>query len=154
VDADELPRDRTDNAWPERIVVGVDASSDSLTALDRALALAARAGSTVVPTHAVGILEGAHYRPAIDLDGIVADATKRSGCPPELIAPPIFETGPPAEVLVRVARRVGGDLIVVGRSGLGAAWPLGSTSEGVLAKTTTPVLVVPSHAPVRHRSDR
>jgi nucleotide-binding universal stress UspA family protein len=144
VDDDEFPAARTSAAWPERIVVGVDASPESVLALDRALVLAARAGSTVVVVHAVGLLEGAHYRPAVDLDEILAQAQARAECPRELIAPPHTETGPPVEALTRVAHRVGGDLIVVGRRGQGAAWPLGSTSDGVLRTTTIPVLVVSS----------
>ena len=135
----------TESSWPERIVVGVDDSPEASTALDRAFELAARARSTVVTVHAVGLLEGGGYRPTVDLDGIVAGASARTGCPPELIAAPITETGPPAEVLVRIATQVGGDLIVVGRRGQGLAWPLGSTSEGVLTNATAPVLVVTAH---------
>ena len=105
-----------------------------------------RAGSTVVVVHAVGLLEGAGYRPEFDLDEMIAKANARIACPPELLAPPIKEVGPPAEVLERIVARVGGDLIVVGRRGSGDAWrPLGSTSECVLIRTSVPVLVVSQH---------
>lgn len=131
-------------AWPERLVVGVDTSPESLAALDRALELAARAGSTVVVVHAVGLLEAGAYRPRPDLDAIVAQARQRVSFPSELLASPVFEDGSPSDVLVRIAHRSGADLIVVGRRGLGGTpRPLGSTSEAVLDKADVPVLVVP-----------
>jgi nucleotide-binding universal stress UspA family protein len=135
-----------ETTWPERVVVGVDDSPEASLALERALELAMRAGSTVVVVHAVGLLEGAGYRREFDLDEMIAKANARVGCPAELLAPPIKEVGPPADVLERVVERVGGDLIVVGRRGSGVAWrPLGSTSEGVLTRASVPVLVVSRH---------
>ena len=143
METDDRAAGTPDVTWPERIVVGVDDSTEASLALERALELAMRAGSTVVVVHAVGLLEGAGYRPDFDLDEMTAKANARVGCPPELLAPPIKEVGPPAEVLERIVERVGGDLIVVGRRGSGVAWrPLGSTSEGVLTRARVPVLVV------------
>jgi len=135
-----------DTSWPERIVVGVDTSPESRAALDRAVELAKRAGSTVVVVHAVGLLEGGSYTPHPDLAAIVDSACERAGCPAELVADPVIEDGPAIGVLLRVTERVGGDLIVVGRRGVGLTeLPLGSTSAGVLDGATVPVLVVTNH---------
>jgi len=132
-----------ESSWPARIVVGVDTTDESLNDLDRALALAKRAGSTVVVLHAVGLLEGSAYVPGLALDDIVAAACERTGCPAELIAAPIAENGPPVGVVLRITKRVGGDLIVVGRRGAGFSdRPLGSTSTGILDRADVPVLVV------------
>jgi nucleotide-binding universal stress UspA family protein len=143
METDDRSAGTADMTWPQRIVVGVDDSPEASLALERALELAMRAGSTVVVVHAVGLLEGAGYRPEFDLDEMIAKANARIACPAELLAPPIREVGPPAEVLERIVERVGGDLIAVGRRGAGDAWrPLGSTSEGVLIHASVPVLVV------------
>ena len=132
--------------WPERIVVGIDASPEASIALVRALELGARAGSTVVAVHAVGLLERANYVPHFDLSDMIRRANQTAGCPAELIAAPRSEVGHAPDVLVRVADQVGGDLIVVGRRGEGQSWrPLGSTSEAVLDTATVPVLVVTPH---------
>lgn len=129
--------------WPTRVVVGVDTSPESLAALDRGLALAERAHATVIVVHAVGLLEEAALRPRPDVDRIIAAACARTGCPSDLVEPPVIEDGPAINVLVRVAERVGGDLVVVGRRGTGeSASRLGSTSAGVLDEATVPVLVV------------
>ncbi len=55
-----------------------------------------------------------------------------------------IQVGHPAEVLVRVAREEGFDLIVLGRRGLTPVqrWMLGSVSERVLRYAHCPVLVV------------
>lgn len=129
-------------AWPERIVVGVDDSPESSDALARALGLAARAGSTVVPVHAVGLLEGGHYKPDVDVAAAIERTNAEAQCPATLIAAPHIEPGHPAEVIVRVTADVGGDLIVVGRRGAGdTVRPLGSTSEALLAAARVPVLI-------------
>ena len=134
-------------SWPERIVVGVDSSPESDAALDRAVELAFRAGSTVVVVHAVGLLEEAAYKPRPDLDAIVAAAVERTGCPASLVGPPVRDDGPAVEVMLRTVERLGGDLVVVGRRGVGdAEAPLGSTSQGVLDRATVPVLVVGARA--------
>ena len=54
-------------------------------------------------------------------------------------------SGPAAEVIVDVAARENTDLIVVGSRGMSGAQQLifGSTTEGVLRRARTPVLVVP-----------
>lgn len=132
-----------DTDWPRRIVVGADASSESQAAIDRALVLAKRAGSSVVVVHAVGLLEEGRYRERPDLDAIIEAARERTGCPAELVTTPVYEDGPAIGVLLRVTVRLGGDLIVVGRRGFDrTVRPLGSTSAGVLDGADVPVLVV------------
>jgi nucleotide-binding universal stress UspA family protein len=138
-------RSRAADRWPTMIVVGVDDSAEAQVALDRALELAMTCVSTVVIVHAVGLLEGGGYRPTVDLAKIAATSCRRTGCAAELIREQVVEQGSPAEVLAHVCERVGADLIVVGRRGQGLAWPIGSTSEAMLARSTTPVLVVSEH---------
>jgi nucleotide-binding universal stress UspA family protein len=142
VDDDRI-EPRPDSSWPERIVVGVDTSVESLAALQCAVALAMRAGSTLVAVHASGTADSRWGAP--DIDGLVRRVCTREGCPDVLIGRSIVEAGPPADALIRAAGRVGGDLLVVGRRGLGAAASsLGSTSEAVLDGAGVPVLIVPS----------
>jgi nucleotide-binding universal stress UspA family protein len=132
-----------DTEWPERMVVGVDSSPESVLALDRAFELARRAGSTVVCVHAEGLLEEGGYRQPPDMAEIVAAARERVGCPDSLIAEPVYEPGHAADVLVRVAQRVGADLLVVGNRGIGRTLGgIGSTSAEVIETAHLPVLVV------------
>lgn len=138
-----------DTNWPARIVVGVDSSPEAREALDRALHLARLSAGTVVVVHAVGLLEEGAFVPGPDLEQLVGDACRRTGYPPARLAPPLTEDGPAVEVVLRVADRVGADLIVLGRRGAGARGrppgpviPLGSSSAGVVARARVPVLVV------------
>ena len=64
---------------PRCLVVGVDASPESLAALDLALALADRLDARLVVVHAVGLLEEGGYRARPDLAEIVEDARQRVG---------------------------------------------------------------------------
>jgi nucleotide-binding universal stress UspA family protein len=54
--------------------------------------------------------------------------------------------GPTVQTTLKEAQRLGVDLIVVGSHGRGAVYNLlvGSYSEGILRKSTVPVLVVPT----------
>ena len=54
-------------------------------------------------------------------------------------------TGPAVDAIVQTAQQVGADLIVVGSHGISGAERLvfGSTTEGVLRRAHTPVLVTP-----------
>jgi nucleotide-binding universal stress UspA family protein len=126
------------------IVVGVDQSVEAAGALQTALRAGAALGAPVHVIHAVGLLEEGGFRARPHLDDLVAAAraaTEVDG----VVVTTKAEDGPPAEVLLRVAERVGAGIIVVGRRGMGAApRPLGSVSEAVLDATTIPVLVVPA----------
>jgi nucleotide-binding universal stress UspA family protein len=130
-------------AWPRRIVVAVDTSPESELALDRALQLAGRSDAGVVVVHAVGLLEEGSFRPAPDIDAVLAAARERvgAGCPASIVT----EHGPAALVVIRVAEREQADLIVIGNRGIGGALgTLGSTSTDVVHQAHVPVLVVRS----------
>jgi nucleotide-binding universal stress UspA family protein len=125
-----------------RVVVGIDTSPESLHALDWSLVLAGAFAGSVVVVHAVGLLEEGGYAGSPDVVGLVDDARERMvGSPPSTEV--VFEHGPAAEVVIRVAEREHADVVVVGRRGLGQAVRLlGSVSEAVLAGSGCPVLVV------------
>ena len=126
------------------VVVAVDGSDESLAALDWALHLAAGLEGRLVAVHAVGLLEESGYRQQPDVSAIVDDARQRvpaaTGAPVEVV----YQDGPAAEVIVRVADAEAADVIVIGSRGIGqAARQLGSVSEAVFAHAHLPVLVVP-----------
>jgi nucleotide-binding universal stress UspA family protein len=108
-----------------RIVVGVDASSPSLRALELAGALASACDAALVVVHAVGLLEG--------VPGL-------GGCTIEVV-----ESTPVLAVMDAV-RRHGADLVVVGARGLGGfpGLQLGSTSQQLAACCPVPLTIVPS----------
>jgi nucleotide-binding universal stress UspA family protein len=127
------------------LVVGVDASPESLAAVEWTLRLARDLGRRVVAVHAVGLLEGGHLRPHPDVAATVAAARALDGDPLDVEVDTVFADGVPAEVLTRVADDQHAVLIVVGSRGLGqATHVLGSTSEAVLARAQIPVLIVPA----------
>ena len=108
------------------------------------------AGALAAPltvVHAVGLLEEGGYREAPPLDELVAAARRDAGMP-SLAVDVVSEDGPAADVLLRVAERVGAAIVVVGRRGAGAAPRLlGSVSEAVVERSSVPVLVVPAVPP-------
>ena len=135
-----------------RILVGVDGSTNSLSAVEWAAGLAKLAGSEVVAVHALGLLEHLqgsnplspqahreeireHFETAwcVPLDRAAARCRK------------LLRDGSPVPVLLKVAEDEDADLIVVGSRGLGG-YPellLGSTSTQVAQNTTRPVTIVP-----------
>jgi nucleotide-binding universal stress UspA family protein len=128
---------------PRCVVAGIDASPESLVALDLALELASRLGARLVVVHAVGLLEEGGYRRRPDLEDIVDDARRRVGAEGAAVDT-VYEDGPPPDVLLRIAQREAADLLVVGSRGVsGARRQLGSTSEAVVTGSRVPVLVVP-----------
>lgn len=130
---------------PSCVIVGVDASPESLVALEWALTLAGGLRCRVIAVHAVGLLEDGGYRPHPDLAGLIDDARDRVPLARGIPVERIVEDGPAADVIVRVAEREGADLIVVGSRGHGQAPRLlGSTSEAILARAQLPVLVIPA----------
>jgi nucleotide-binding universal stress UspA family protein len=136
-------------AGEQCVIVGVDSSPESRAALGWTLRLADALGWRVVAVHAVGLLEAGGYQPPIDVIGLVEEAGRRTDVEVDASVEEIVEAGHPAETLVRVAEREEAALIVVGSRGLGRSTGLlGSTSEGVLARAVTPVLVVPASSTV------
>jgi nucleotide-binding universal stress UspA family protein len=125
------------------VVVGVDRSEESASALRRAMVLARdlRRGLTVV--HAVGLLEEGGYRPAPSVDEMVHAARAVVPGADDLAVGVVREDGPAADVLLRCAERASASYVVVGRRGMGAApRALGSVSEHVLERASCPVVVV------------
>lgn len=135
-----------------RILVAVDDSPASSSAVDEGIALAADEGAEVVFAHVVSIM-GEQYVPGIDKPERVPDRTttptlrdaeeraKASGvpCTLELLV------GYPPKQLALLADDLDVDLIVVGSrhlTGIRRAFA-GSTSRALLAESTRPVLVVP-----------
>jgi nucleotide-binding universal stress UspA family protein len=63
--------------------------------------------------------------------------------------------GAPAEIIVRTAEERNAVMVVVGSRGLGkASHLLGSTSEAVVARSSVPVLIVPSGSSPGRRPPR
>jgi nucleotide-binding universal stress UspA family protein len=126
-------------------VVGVDASPESLAAVEWALRLAQDLRSRVVAVHAVGLLEGQALRPHPDVAATVAAARALNQRYSDVDVETILQNGMPAEIITRLADDLDAVLIVVGSRGLGRATHLlGSTSEAVLSRSTIPVLIVPA----------
>ena len=124
------------------ILVPVDGSALAEAAIPCALAIAERAGSRV---H-FAMVYGDSFPPApmrldqIYLDELAQRLTERLGYLPscELLE------GPVAPTLVKHARKIGADLIVLtthGRGGLERAW-LGSVTDQLVRSSGIPVLVV------------
>src|SRR4051812_50007856 len=97
--------------WPRRIVVAVDTSPESVRALERALELAASTGATVIPVHAMGLLEEGAIRPAPDVAGVLDDAPPRTPGPRDPDAPPGVEDGPAPPTILPGAVRGRGELV-------------------------------------------
>jgi nucleotide-binding universal stress UspA family protein len=127
------------------LVVGVDASPESLAAVEWALRLAQDLRSRVVAVHAVGLLEGQDLRPHPDVAATVAAARALNQRYSDVDVEAVLQDGMPAEIITRLADDLDAVLIVVGSRGLGRATHLlGSTSEAVLSRSTIPVLIVPA----------
>lgn len=113
---------RSGEAWPERIVLGVDGSSHSERAAAVADALARRFDATLR----------------------VVSATAGKPTDPQLIGtrfPAVeIDPRPPADALVDAARSA--DLVIVGSRGLHGWRALGSVSERVAQRASSSVLVV------------
>jgi nucleotide-binding universal stress UspA family protein len=127
------------------LVVGVDASPESLAAVEWALRLAKDLRRRVVAVHAIGLLEGQNLRPHPDVAATVDAARVLNPRYSEVDVETVFQDGMPAEIITRLADDLDAVLIVVGSRGLGRATHLlGSTSEAVLSRSTIPVLIVPA----------
>jgi nucleotide-binding universal stress UspA family protein len=148
----------------ERIVVGLDGSTDSHGAALFAAALARRLGLEVIGVHAMGLLE------AWDDDDPSAAkhlTAARERLEAQLNGPwrqPFVEAvvdhrvelrdGNPVHVLLATATECDADLIVVGCKGAGglAEQLMGSTSTQISERSAIPVVVVPGPHPGRGQS--
>jgi nucleotide-binding universal stress UspA family protein len=127
----------------ETIVVGVDTSPESIAALHWAAQLASRTGVALLAVHAEGLLEEGAFVPRVDVAELVSQELARSGHWAAVTS--LVEPGPPADTLMRVARRIGSRHIVVGHRGVGATGSdVGSTAMSVVSRSTVPVTVVRS----------
>jgi nucleotide-binding universal stress UspA family protein len=138
-----------------RVVVGIDGSGASHTALRWAIGLGEMVGAEVVAVHAVGLLEDVHDPDApagswrAGVASLVEDTwcagLEQARCPHRVLV----RDGPAADVLVGTAHDERAGLLVVGSRGVGRAEPalaLGSTSLRVLQASRVPVLVAPESA--------
>jgi nucleotide-binding universal stress UspA family protein len=135
----------------ERLVVGIDGSSNAADALAWSIDLAKTVGAEVVAVHAVGLREAGRARDAgrhplaerfenewcAALDGAGVEHRR------------LLLDGDPVSVLLRAAHDTGADLIVVGSRGVGnrPELLLGSTSSHVTQQSSIPVVVIPPRSP-------
>ena len=140
-----------------RILWACDFSADSMRALRSVVPLARACGSEITALHVIpahlpagggplSLANPALLRPdvrhhvAASLDRCVRPATAAS-----VAVHVMLREGKPAEEILREARRLAADLIVLGTRGGGGRgrWVMGSVAEAVLARAPCPVLVVP-----------
>ena len=134
-----------------RIVVGVDGSPSSMTALRWAILQAELTGCDVEAVIAWRLPSRYGFAPvtdrATDFEGdarkVLADAlNEASSVEPDVVIRSSVVEGHPAEVLVRAAR--GADMLVVGSRGHGGftGAVLGSVSQYCVHHAPCPVLVI------------
>lgn len=142
---------------PQIIVVGVDFSSTSELALDRAFDLAAERPQTVVHVVHIALVgnpdsatDGARTEAGKELRRYVDDRVARyaqtSELPADALARVVVHVrcASPAEEIAQIAADLQADLVVVGthgRRGL-ARLLIGSVAEGVVRLAPCPVLIV------------
>jgi nucleotide-binding universal stress UspA family protein len=138
---------------PRVILAPVDFSEPSRTSLQFAVALARYTDAALHVLHAQDPLlaEGARHAgfdlsrdTEEELGRFVADASPGSGAAPYVHV----ATGPAVDVIVLTAQHLRADLIVVGSHGISGAERLvfGSTTEGLLRRALTSVLVTPARS--------
>jgi nucleotide-binding universal stress UspA family protein len=140
----------------ETILVGVDFSRSSRTALDHAAALARGLGATLEVVHVVPRMRPsvpfsqANRRRVAELQrASVADARKKLDTWVSRLrnvkARARVVRGLPHEALLTQAKRAKADMIVVGERGhnLAESLLIGSTAERVARKARRPVLLIP-----------
>jgi nucleotide-binding universal stress UspA family protein len=136
----------------DRIIVGVDGSTNSMAAVEWATGAAEITGAEVVAVHAFGLLEHLlgpeRATPQTQRDEI-RNRFETDWCAPlnraGVECRRQLRDGSPVEVLLAVAEDEDADLIVLGSRGLGV-YPevlLGSTSTQVAQNATRPVTIVP-----------
>lgn len=135
----------------ERIIVGLDGSSDSMRALQWAIPLARCSGAEVIAVHAWRPTHGSSPF-AVEGKGPAQVMLEDNWCAPlaqaKLPHRAIVVEGNPASVLINTAVEERADLIVVGARGIGgfAELLVGSVSQQLTAHAPVPVVVVPARA--------
>jgi len=140
-----------------RILVAVDESEPSKSAVDLAAELAAKTGATVRLIHVIDTTQ--NWSPEFVLSGranlelfrvegqwLLQRAQKRLG--KQICSRHELLVGNPIEMIVADARQWNADVIVIGTHGRGRLGTLliGSTAQGVVQSADCPVLVVGPHA--------
>jgi nucleotide-binding universal stress UspA family protein len=137
----------------KRILVATDDSETARRAVDASVELAASEGAELVFAHVVSVLDfkpesnGVEIPPArgprAEDDGPLAEALRRAA-EHGVSAKAELLIGYPCTQILRLARHIDADLIVIGSRGLGPLKGafLGSTSRGVVARAERPVMVV------------
>lgn len=130
-----------------RILVAIDGSADAVAALEHAATLARDQNAlmtvlSVVPGPGAGAAVGEPIDPAETYAKLVREAT--DSLPEDVGVRTRIEHGDPAATILSVAADEDHDLIVMGSHGHGRIHRalLGSVSEGVLRKSTIPVLLM------------
>ena len=137
---------------PRVVLVAVDFSDPSRTALLFARRLAGHTGASLHVLHAQEPLlaEGARQAGFDLARDTEAELERFAAEPPRAGAerPPHLQvaTGPAVDVVVQTAHGVGADVVVVGSHGMSGAERIvfGSTTEGVLRRAPCSVLVTPA----------
>ena len=134
------------------ILIATDGSDPASAAVAAGLELAADESAEVVLVHVISILdlssttsggEKPQRVPRAEDDPVLCAAVDRARAA-HLVARTELLIGYPPKQILRVAREIDADLIVVGTRGLGRmkSAVLGSTSHDVLEHSDRPVLVV------------
>jgi nucleotide-binding universal stress UspA family protein len=137
----------------ERILVATDDSETARRAVDAGVELAANEGAELVFAHVVSVLDFAPESNGVEIpparvpraeENAALAAALASAAEHGVPAKAELLLGYPCTQILRLARHIDADLIVIGSRGLGpfkGAF-LGSTSRGVVAKAERPVMVV------------
>ncbi len=136
----------------KKILIATDGSDTALTAIDAGLELAATEHAEVVFVHVTSLLELAPETdgneaperiPRAEADAVLSEAVEQARAR-GITAKTELLIGYAPKQIVRLARDIDAELIVIGSRGLGRVKSavLGSTSREVLAKADGPVMVV------------
>jgi nucleotide-binding universal stress UspA family protein len=135
------------------ILCPVDFSEHSERALRYALRLAAMAGARITLLSVTDPLLDAAARAAGTRETSARHIERElrklfqriAGDPPAAPGAMVARVGQPADEILRLARELPADVIVMGTQGIGAAerFFVGSTTERVLRESRIPVLAVP-----------
>ncbi|MBU1100289.1 MAG: universal stress protein [Bacteroidetes bacterium] len=142
-----------------KILVPVDFSKNTQTILDEALKIALKLNAKLCLLHVADSVPeflGMEHGPQSPRDTLlrkheeskkalleIVDTLKNQDCGVESK----WTTGPIIEMVLKEAKILKADMIVVGSHGHGAMYQIlvGSVSEGILHQSDVPVLVVPTH---------
>ncbi len=136
----------------KKILIATDGSETAQAAIDAGVEFAAENHAEVVFVHVTSLLEftpetngpkAPERLPRVETDAVLCEALERAR-ERGIAAKAELLIGYAPKQIVRLARDIDADLIIVGSRGLGRVKSavLGSTSREVLAKADRPVMVV------------